>query len=260
MEWPAAYLWMTHLSRRSSAVGPLSWMGSLIQNKRDLTGQLYMRNRYYDPQTGRFTQEDPIGLAGGLNAYGFANGDPVSYSDPYGLSPDACDPPRTPCETTPLFGFVITNGLRNGTVAVVGEGALLSSTGVVVAVGGALALRELTRVYVTYTLTNANGVVYSGRTSGFGDARTLVQNRFERHHMRLRGFGNLQLDRSSWGDFAQDAIRGREQQLIDYHGGAQSQGGSSGNRIRGVSVLNPFGSIYHWQSNKLFGTTFPTRV
>jgi RHS repeat-associated protein len=87
MEWPAAYLWMTHLSRRSSAVGPLSWMGSLIQNKRDLTGQLYMRNRYYDPQTGRFTQEDPIGLAGGLNAYGFANGDPVSYSDPYGLCP-----------------------------------------------------------------------------------------------------------------------------------------------------------------------------
>jgi RHS repeat-associated protein len=88
MEWPAAYLWMTHLSRRSSAVGPLSWMGSLIQNKRDLTGQLYMRNRYYDPQTGRFTQEDPIGLAGGLNTYGFADGDPVSYSDPTGLAAD----------------------------------------------------------------------------------------------------------------------------------------------------------------------------
>ena len=33
----------------------------------------------------QFTQEDPIGLAGGLNAYGFAAGDPVSYSDPFGL-------------------------------------------------------------------------------------------------------------------------------------------------------------------------------
>lgn len=47
-----------------------------------------MRNRYYDPATSQFTQTDPIGLAGGLNAYGFANGDPVSYADPYGLSAD----------------------------------------------------------------------------------------------------------------------------------------------------------------------------
>ncbi len=46
-----------------------------------------MRNRYYDPATGRFTQEDPIGLAGGLNVYGFAEGNPVTYSDPYGLCP-----------------------------------------------------------------------------------------------------------------------------------------------------------------------------
>jgi len=45
-----------------------------------------MRNRYYDPKTGRFTQEDPIGLAGGLNLYGFAAGDPVNFSDPFGLS------------------------------------------------------------------------------------------------------------------------------------------------------------------------------
>ena len=31
------------------------------------------------------TQEDPLGLAGGLNLYGFANGDPVNFSDPFGL-------------------------------------------------------------------------------------------------------------------------------------------------------------------------------
>ncbi len=63
------------------------WTGSLIADKRDMNNRLYMRNRYYDPQTGRFTQEDPIGLAGGLNAYGFAAGDPVNYSDPFGLDP-----------------------------------------------------------------------------------------------------------------------------------------------------------------------------
>lgn len=30
-------------------------------------------------------QMDPIGLAGGLNLYGFAGGDPVNFSDPFGL-------------------------------------------------------------------------------------------------------------------------------------------------------------------------------
>jgi RHS repeat-associated protein len=62
-----------------------NWFGGLADGMRDASGQMYMRNRYYDPQTGQFTQADPIGLAGGLNAYGFAAGDPVTYSDPYGL-------------------------------------------------------------------------------------------------------------------------------------------------------------------------------
>jgi RHS repeat-associated protein len=62
-------------------------MGSLIFESRDASGLYYRRNRYYDSEKGRFTQEDPIGLAGGVNVYGFANGDPVSYSDPYGLCP-----------------------------------------------------------------------------------------------------------------------------------------------------------------------------
>ncbi len=62
---------------------------------RDATGQMYERNRYYDPGTGQFTQPDPIGIAGGLNVYGFANGDPVSYDDPYGL----CILPKIVCET-----------------------------------------------------------------------------------------------------------------------------------------------------------------
>jgi len=64
-----------------------SWHGTLLVNKRDASGLEYKRNRVYDPQTGRFTQEDPIGLAGGVNAYGFANGDPVNFSDPFGLNP-----------------------------------------------------------------------------------------------------------------------------------------------------------------------------
>jgi RHS repeat-associated protein len=64
-----------------------SWYGNLITDKADGSGLQYMRNRYYDPLTGRFTQADPIGLAGGLNLYGFAGGDPVTYTDPFGLCP-----------------------------------------------------------------------------------------------------------------------------------------------------------------------------
>ena len=61
------------------------WFGGLLNNKQDGTGLQYHRNRYVDPTTGRFTQEDPIGLAGGLNLYGFAAVDPVNFGDPFGL-------------------------------------------------------------------------------------------------------------------------------------------------------------------------------
>ena len=39
----------------------------------------------YDIRTGPAAQPDPIGLAGGLNLYAYANGDPITYHDPFGL-------------------------------------------------------------------------------------------------------------------------------------------------------------------------------
>ena len=48
-------------------------------------GMVYLRNRWYDPATGRFLTQDPIGLAGGVNLYAYAGNDPVSFSDPFGL-------------------------------------------------------------------------------------------------------------------------------------------------------------------------------
>jgi len=50
------------------------------------TGLMYYRARFYDPQIGRFTSEDPIGFEGGdINLYGYVSNDPQSFTDPRGL-------------------------------------------------------------------------------------------------------------------------------------------------------------------------------
>jgi RHS repeat-associated protein len=49
------------------------------------TGVHYNYFRDYDAVTGRYIQSDPIGLAGGLNTYLYANANPVAHVDRYGL-------------------------------------------------------------------------------------------------------------------------------------------------------------------------------
>jgi RHS repeat-associated protein len=54
-------------------------------------------HRWYEPQTGRYTRPDPVGLLGGLNAYSYAWADPINFSDPLGLKPR---PMRRPAQRT----------------------------------------------------------------------------------------------------------------------------------------------------------------
>ena len=49
------------------------------------TGLHYNYFRDYDPSTGRYVQSDPIGLAGGLNTYGYVYGNPLYWIDRFGL-------------------------------------------------------------------------------------------------------------------------------------------------------------------------------
>ena len=120
----------------------VAWHGSLLDSKRDGSGLLYRRNRVYDPQTGRFTQEDPIGLAGGLNLYGFAGGDPVNFSDPFGLCPPD-DFNIFNCGPGVIAGFITAAGAIIGGTAggFGGAGACLATVAGTVpcAFGGAIA-------------------------------------------------------------------------------------------------------------------------
>ena len=52
-----------------------------------LTGLNYNGFRDYDPATGRYIESDPIGLAGGVNTYGYVGGNPMSLTDGFGLRP-----------------------------------------------------------------------------------------------------------------------------------------------------------------------------
>ncbi len=49
------------------------------------SGLHYNRHRYYDPNIGQFTTQDPIGLLGGVNNYQYAP-NPTGWIDPFGLS------------------------------------------------------------------------------------------------------------------------------------------------------------------------------
>jgi RHS repeat-associated protein len=66
----------------------LMWKGLPFDSVLSLT---HIRARWYDPRIGRFVSEDPIGLAGGINPYMFANNDPINGFDPSGMSSDPND-------------------------------------------------------------------------------------------------------------------------------------------------------------------------
>lgn len=69
IKWPGRHV-ATYRAHPAVTNESFGWFGNFLLDNKTPGGLHYKRNRFYDPISGRFTQEDPIGLAGGMNLYG----------------------------------------------------------------------------------------------------------------------------------------------------------------------------------------------
>jgi len=137
--------------------GNVERFGNAVQNTYGFTGReydietglYYYRARYYDPETGRFISKDPIGFAGGdANLYNYVLGDPINWTDPWGL---AVYPWTFP--PIAIYDYVIPPSVifAGGGVAVAGGAAIVGGFGSIPMTGPAGALIGTTGVGVVFT-------------------------------------------------------------------------------------------------------------
>jgi len=178
----------------------------------------YNHYRDYDPATGRYLQADPIGMAGGLNPYTYAQNNPLSYSDSEGLILD----------TIADVGFIIYDLYRIGRDNVFGDcdnlGENLAALGadaagalIPFASGGGIAVRTGSRVAddvgVIYRVPGSatpSGKPYIGRSDDLASRTTNARDGRDRTQAEV-------IDTYPRGD--REAARRAEQQAINDNGG-----------------------------------------
>lgn len=102
---------------------PARFQGQQVDEE---SGLHYTRNRYYDPNSGRFVSQDPIKLRGGINTYQYG-ANSIGWVDPLGLAgtrvlalpaPTASNPwmPDTPMtsEPVPAGGLTVQMAMAPG--------------------------------------------------------------------------------------------------------------------------------------------------
>ncbi|MCP5005566.1 MAG: hypothetical protein GY941_16755, partial [Planctomycetes bacterium] len=97
-------------------------------------GLYYYRARYYDANTGRFIQGDPIGFAGGdVNFYVYVQNNPVNFIDPVGE-----------------FAWVAAGA---------GIGAIINISATIIANGGDVSAQQIIAAGVSGAISGAIGSV-----------------------------------------------------------------------------------------------------
>ena len=69
IDWPDV-IHGTSTTSTTQAINSIPTYG-YAGRERDATGLIYYRSRYYDPQIGRFIQQDPLGFIDGVNRYAY---------------------------------------------------------------------------------------------------------------------------------------------------------------------------------------------
>ena len=74
--WPGYAVTVDGRAQGAETPTYVAWWGDVLRGATTTGGPQYLRSRYYDANTGRFTRLDPVGLGVGMNLYGFAARDP----------------------------------------------------------------------------------------------------------------------------------------------------------------------------------------
>ena len=129
-EWRAEHLPFGELVSESGQLAQSMRLPG--QHAEPQTGLFYNHHRDYLPRFGRYAQGDPMGLAGGGNAYLYARGNPLQRTDRRGLEPDRVDLTDPPGLSALMVTEVddIASALTDGATAVfmaVGHGLRCAS-------------------------------------------------------------------------------------------------------------------------------------